>query len=198
MLRSSNCFVNYKCQIDVTRCTRAYWIPPFPRVFVNTAYRVAAADGGTESRKKSYRVVQTAVPSAATSPGDGNDPPEESSRLRDSQDCIIQGWTGRTFARRRRSLIYARIYTHRATGRPLTARRKNNFETALPDIRASERASERKREKERRKRKRRRARDGYERGARKVFCLWQPRSLQPRTSHPARSTNPFHSCLKPR
>lgn len=59
---------------------------------------------------------------------------------RDSRDCIIQGWTedapSHVTADPR---LQARMYTHRSTGRSLTARHKNNFETAVADIRASER-----------------------------------------------------------
>ena len=92
---------------------------------------------------------------------------------RKATDCIIQGRVRRDKARARLSL-WRREH-------------KNNFETAATDIRARE------------KRNGRKGKGPGEiwRGARKVFCLWQPRPLQPRTNHPARSTGPFHSCLKP-
>lgn len=53
-------------------------------------------------------------------------------------DCIIQGW--RMHLRTTPPILATDADTHRAIGQPLTARHKNNFETAVADIRASEKA----------------------------------------------------------
>lgn len=86
---------------------------------------------------------------------------------------------GCAVARHRRFLaLQARMYTHRSTGRPLTARHKNNFETAVADIRASEKL-----------RKKTKGKDApavaKERwGARKIFCLWYSRAVLTTANEP--------------
>ena len=85
-----------------------------------------------ESAKKSYRIALVMIPRT----------PRDAQTLRVIQNCVCARDA-------RRFSIYARIYTHCATRRPLTARHKNNFETALADIRASEKAKKKNKGKER-------------------------------------------------
>lgn len=112
---------------------------------------------------------------------------------RDSRDCIIQGWTEDAPSHVTADPRYRRGCIHTILRGGLW--RQDIKIISKPQWLIYERARS-----WGRKRKERTPRRRWKRGEALVkfsACGTAARSLQPRTSHPARNTSPFHSCLKP-
>lgn len=113
---------------------------------------------------------------------------------RDSRDCIIQGWTVAAPSHVTADPRYRRGCIHTILRGGLW--RQDIKIISKPQWLIYERASEKLRKKTKGKDARRRWRRG-EALVKFSACGTAAQSLQPRTSHPARNTSPFHSCLKP-